>query len=184
MHKILIKLVDDAILPAALLTFSKIAGVALAGAALNISAFHFLFLPSSVVITSLPQSDLISQNTFSDFVMYSVVFAGCVVILVKMIYFHQSHINPKVVLNLAQKNLLNIIQTTMDLYTLAFTWFIFLYLITFYILISAFVGDVSMQIGIILFIVSTLLGWILVRDIELEIENVTKKPKIKRASLL
>lgn len=176
MSKILLKLVDNALLPASLITLAKVGGVIIGEALLGTStSFYALFLPRTTILTDTSQTQIIAQNSFSDFLMYAAAFAGCAVLLVKMIYFHQSHIKPKFILHLAHTNLLHVIQESFDLYATAFIWFFFLYAITIYLIIASLMGDISPKLAAGVSAISIILGYILIKDIEFEIENAQKK---------
>jgi len=128
MKKSLLKLIEYSILPAICIFAAKLAGIFVTGLIFNIpidlrnQAQGLLFFQ-----TLVPQADMIVVITYSDLFMYLVVVLGMTVILIRSVYFHDSHISSTMVSRLAKYNLLGLMQSSYELYHSGMIWLAFLW---------------------------------------------------------
>jgi len=170
--KSLIKLIDEAIIPAAALIIGKMLGLFLAS--------YFLKLPfvikSSQVLWILPSvhfaslGDYTIAENYSNLAMFFVASAGTMFVLVRAHFFHQSHIHPVLHAKLVKLNLENLIAPSYHLYHQALIWLIFLWLTVGFLIISTLLQITYAQITIIAFLVAANSSWVFAIDVEKEIE--------------
>lgn len=123
--RILIRLIDEAILPAVLLIAAKVLGVVLSakyfGISLGVGSSPISFYFST-------QSDFIIVNSFSFLAMCIVVFAGGLVFLLRSRVFHDTHITPQNTATLFSLKLGHFIRTSFDVYSEGTIWVSYSYL--------------------------------------------------------
>lgn len=171
--KSIIKLIDEALIPAVAIIVAKMAGLFLAASFLNLdftvkNADILKVLPS-VRFTSINEYT-VAEN-FSNLAMFVVVAVGTLLVLIRAHFFHESHIHPKMQARLAALNLDSLVASSYHLYHQAVIWLIFLWLVTGFLLISTIVLSITYPlISAVAFIVSANFSWIFAMDIEKEIE--------------
>lgn len=153
--KILIKLIDQAIVPALLLLATRIVSVVLVsryfGIDYNIAESGFVFSSAN---------DYVLINTYSTFFMLAVLTIGLLYILLKAYIFHETHITPKVAAKLFSLRLSSFIQASFDLYSQGAIWLSYTFFLT---LISGILGMFGLIqswvffTGLVLNIISTVL---------------------------
>jgi hypothetical protein len=168
----LIKLIDEAIIPAIALIVGKMVGL--------LASSYFLHLPFTIkngeFLAVLPTvqfknpQDYITAENYSNLAMFTVVAAGAAYILIRAHYFHQSHIHPRLHAKLTSLNLDWLVAPSYHLYHQATIWLIFLWLTVGFLVLSSILGITYPQITIIAFVVSANFSWILAVDIEREVE--------------
>ena len=170
--KSLVKLIDEAIIPAACLIVGKMLGLFLASYFLKLS----FAIKSSQVLWILPSvhfanlQDYIIAENYSNLAMFFVASAGCMLVLVRTHFFHQSHIHPVLHAKLVKLNLESLIAPSYHLYHQALIWLIFLWLTVGFLIISTLLQVTYAQITIVAFIVAANFSWLFAVDIEKEIE--------------
>lgn len=128
MKKSLLKLIGYSILPAISIFAAKLIGIFLSGLIFNIpidlrnQSQGLLFFQ-----TIVPGVDLINVVTYSDLFMYLAMVLGMTFILVRSLYFHDSHISSTMISRLAKYNLLGLMQTSYELYHAGVIWLAFLW---------------------------------------------------------
>lgn len=171
-NKSLIKLIDEAIVPAILLVVAKMIGLFLPSYFLNleftVEGNQFLHLLPSVHFTST-HSYLIAEN-FSNLAMFLAAAAGTAFVLVRAHYFHESHIHPNLHSRLISLNLESLVAPSYHLYHQATIWLIFLWLTVGFLILSSIQGITYPQITIAGFLVAANFSWILSSDIQKEVE--------------
>lgn len=170
--KSLIKLIDEAIIPATALIVGKMLGL--------FAASYFLNLPFTVktgqVLQVLPQvqfanlTDYIVAENYANLAMFTTAAAGTIFVLVRAHFFHESHIHPKLHAKLVALNLESLIAPSYHLYHQAAIWLIFLWLTVGFLLISTFLKITYPQISAIALIVASNFSWIFALDVEKEVE--------------
>lgn len=170
--KSLVKLIDEAIVPATALIVGKMLGL--------LATVYFFNLPFSVephqILKILPSvhfanlTDYILAENYSNLAMFAVSAIGTVFILVRAHFFHDSHIHPALHARLAALNLQSLIAPSYHLYHQAAIWLTFLWLTVAFLLISAFVEITYPVTAAIAFIIAANFSWIFAMDIEKEIE--------------
>lgn len=165
MSKSLIKLVDEAILPAFLIIGAKIIALVVVNDILRLTyyyqSFGKIYYPKPL--------DAIQVNSYSDMVVFIVFFLCISFILMKLLFFADNKTNSSIILKLAKANKLKFIQTSLTLYHILFVWMVFFTGITAYIIIRSIAG-IDYPILIIPCIVSYLgFFWIIIKEIEKDI---------------
>lgn len=170
--KSLIKLIDEAIIPALALIVGKMLGLFLASYFLNLpfeikSRGVFWILPS-VHFTNL--ADYIAAENYSNLAMFLVAALGTSFVLVRAHFFHESHIHPTLHAKLVYFSLERLIAPSYHLYHQAAIWLIFLWLTVGFLVISTILKITYPQITIVAAIVAANFSWIFAVDVEKEIE--------------
>lgn len=171
MTRTLAKLLDESIVPAAIIILGKVLGLVLANI---VNAIPYSIqpggsiLPWTVVYSSAAEAT--TANTFSNFVMFLVVLAGFSVVLFRAHFLHSTHIPPRLRGKLARLKLENFIADTFEIYHQALVWLSFLWLTNLIIFIYA-LGGGSISLGIIAFLLSFAATYIYTKDIEIELET-------------
>ena len=170
--KSLVKLIDEAIIPAVALIFGKMAGLFL--------AIYFLELPFTIksgeILWVLPSvhfqnlTDYIVAENYSNLEMFVIASCGTIFVLVRAHFFHESHIHPRLHAKLVSLNLEGLIAPTYHLYHQAMIWLIFLWLSVGFLTISSIFKITYPQIAIIAFVIAANFSWVLAVDIEKEVE--------------
>ncbi len=170
--KSLIKLIDEAIVPALVLIIVKMAAILIVSYFLkldfevNINGFT-QFLPR---LSFLSVHDYLLAENYSNLAMYTAAALGTLYIIIKAHFLHQSHVSPKVQQKLASLNFENIISSSFHLYHQAFIWLIFLWLTTAFLITSTLIKVTYTPITIIALIITINFTWIFATDVQKEIE--------------
>lgn len=164
--RILVKLIDQAIVPAVLLVVTKIVSVAL------LSQHYGLDVRFSSPIGFVfgNAQDYLFINSYSTLAMICILAVGLIYILIKSLIFHNTHIHPGLTARLFSLRLSTFIQTSYDLYSQGVVWLSYLYLLVLVTGVMAYFGIVYVWVfwaALVLAIISTVL---LVFDIEREME--------------
>lgn len=123
--KLLLKLIDQAIIPALLLVATRIISIIIVSRQKGIEIFL-----SSKGFTFYTAADYVSVNTLSTFFMAVAIALGLGYIILKSMVFHDSHIKPHVSAKLFSFKMHHLIQASYDLYTQGSVWISYLYLLT------------------------------------------------------
>lgn len=170
--KSLVKLIDEAIIPAVALIVAKMLGL--------FAASYFLNLPFTVktgqVLKVLPQvqfanlTDYIVAENYANLAMFTVAAAGTIAVLVRAHFFHESHIHPRLHAKLVSLNLESLVAPSFHLYHQAAIWLIFLWLTVGFLLISTILKITYPQITAVALIFAANFSWIFAMDVEKEVE--------------
>ncbi|OGD93375.1 hypothetical protein A2697_00330 [Candidatus Curtissbacteria bacterium RIFCSPHIGHO2_01_FULL_41_44] len=168
----LVKLIDEAIIPAVSLICGKMIGL--------LASSYFLHLPFTFkngqflkILPSVQFQSLEAYTTaenYSNLVMFLVAAAGTVYVLVRAHYFHESHIHPSLHAKLVAIGQDWLVAPSYHLYHQAVIWLVFLWLTVGFLVLSTILGTTYPQIAIIAFVVAANFSWVLAVDIEKEIE--------------
>lgn len=173
MSKFLVKLVDEAIFPAALIIAVKAVGVMLInvffGMSWSISTVFKAFWQPHIVYRTYEEALIVAS--YSNLFMFLAVFAGSAVIITKAFYLHDSHVNPQTVLKLAKMNFLQMIQSSFELYHQAIIWFAFQVLTTIFIFSNYLQGMTYAWIAVVTVVITLVTFWMLIKDIDQEVER-------------
>lgn len=120
--KTLLKLIDEAILPAVVLIAAKITGIAI--------LTSYLGLEFTLNLKSLDAVNLTFVNTYSNLFSYGIIIIGLSFILIRAYFFHSSHVAPQITLRLATWNLTTVVTTTYELFHQVVVWLSYLWLLT------------------------------------------------------
>ncbi len=165
MSKSLIRLVDEAILPAFLIIGLK--AIAIAGVN-NILSLSYYYQNFGKIYYPKP-FDALLVNTYSDFFVFFLFFLCIAVILIKLLYFSDNKTNPSIILKLAKANKMHFIQTSLEIYHILFVWMVFFTGIVVYILIRViYFIDYPLIILPIAVIYMTVI-WVIIKEVERDI---------------
>jgi len=173
MAKILSKIVDKVIFPAASLVVGKVVGMYIAIQSFGYDWHVKNYTPDSSFFTvrfvfDTPEAAL-NVNTFSNMFMFGLVFLISVFVVMLAVFLHASHQNPRVISQLAKLNLLGLIRNTQDILTDAMTWFTALWISSLIIIYSTFIGSSFLWIAPVSFVLSLILSAILISDLDKEL---------------
>ncbi|MBN1162869.1 hypothetical protein JXA34_03965 [Patescibacteria group bacterium] len=168
--KILIKLIDQAIIPALLLLATRIISLVLVskyvGANISLQAGGFTF--------SNPD-DYILINSYSMFAMVSILVLGLSFVLIKSLVFHDTHISPSTTAKVFSYRMSSLIQSSYDLYTQGAIWMSYTYLLTIIAGIMAVYGLIYRWVFTVSFLLTVLSTVLLILDVEHEVKIVKRK---------
>lgn len=122
--RILVKLIDEAIVPAIALVAAKI------GSALLLARYYgieFSITPAGFVYNN--HADFTLVNSYSTLVVIATVGLGLIYNLTKAHLFHATHIEPHATAQLYSFRLSRFIQTSFDLYSQSVVWLSYSFLV-------------------------------------------------------
>ena len=165
------KILDESIVPAVIIIAGKILGLTLANIVNNLPYTIMTggsILPWTVVYNSTSEGNI--ANTFSNLVMYLVVFSGFLVVLIRAHYLHDTHLPPKLAGRLLKLRLFHFVTTTFEIYHQALVWLSFLWITTL-VLFFYTLGGGSITITMIGFLLSFIATYLYMKDVDVEIET-------------
>ena len=170
--KSLIKLIDEAIVPAVLMIIIKGIGLFATVVFFNLPftlEYRSIFgiLPSFRFATL--QAYITAEN-YSNLAMFAAVAAGAIIVILKAHFLHESHIHPKLHARLIALKLERLAQSSYHLYHQATIWLVFLWLTVGFLTLSSIAKITYPQITIAAFLVAANLSWVFALDVEKEIE--------------
>lgn len=170
--KSIIKLIDEAIIPAVALIIGKMLGLFIVS--------YFLRLPFTVtnseILWILPKvsfnnlADYTKAENYSNLTMFAVAALGTLFVIVRAHFFHESHIAPKLHAKLVSMNMDSLVAPSYHLYHQAAIWLTFMWLSVILLAISSFLKITYPQISVMAFIIAANFSWVFAMDIEREIE--------------
>jgi len=177
MSKILVKLIDYALLPASLLVVGKFLGLLFAINIFNLD-WGIKNIPGSLfsVRPVFYSEDIILASTYSDLIMFIIMTIGFSFILIQAVYFHNTHVSPRTLMKLASYNLLGLIKSTFEVYHQAAIWSIFIWVVDLLILFNVLTSKTEVWVFVFSCITSLILTVLLLRDVSKEIEISKKSP--------
>ena len=123
--KILIKLIDEAIVPALYLVTVRIVSLVFISRSLDI---QINLGPSGFMYAS--QGDYMQVNSYSLLFMVLALCLGLLHVIVKSLVFHDTHISPSMAAKLHSLKAQHLIQDTFHLYSQGIVWLAYLYFLT------------------------------------------------------
>lgn len=168
--KILIKLIDESIVPAILLLATRLVSVVLVARANSIP-----FEIGAGGLTFKTAEDYILVNSYSAFYMVIILTVGLLYILTKSWFFHESHIKPQVTATLFNVRGQSLIQSSYNLYTQGSIWLSYSYLLMFVtgsMALFTFIFPWVFYVALVLCVISTVL---LILDVEQELHLLKKR---------
>ena len=168
--KILIKLIDQAIVPAVFLLTVRILSVILVSKYFGI---YFLLGKNGFYFSN--PNELLTVNSYSTLIMVLAVSVGLLYILLKSYFFHDTHISPGFTAKLFSLKLSSFIQGSFDLYSQGAIWLSYIYLLLMVTGLMTIYGMVYPWIFVITLILTVLSTIFLILDVENEIEIETSK---------
>ncbi len=170
--KILVKLVDHAIVPALLLIAARVVSVALLSKRFDIPLSFDSF---EIVLPRV--SDRLLINSYSILSMVAVLSVGLSYILLKSYFFHDSHISPPATAKVFSLGLSSFIQASFDLYSQGAVWLSYMYLLSIVSGALSFFGHVYSWVFLTSLIISLVATYLLVLDVEREVEMSRSKQR-------
>lgn len=166
--KILLKLIDEAILPAVLLIGSKIVSLA---ALVWFWGLPWQFSSTSPIPTVSFENpkDLLLTNSYSNLFMFAVIVLGLSWILFRAHLLHDTHILPSLTLKLLSWDLTGFLVSSFDVFHQAVVWFAFLWLSLLSIGLQVVLGVTYFWIFAVALLVTLFLSWLLIEDVEREL---------------
>lgn len=171
MSKSLTKLIDAALIPAAVMICGKVIGLWISNTIFNLN-WNIATDPNdffSVQIVYATQEEQMIASSYSNLIMFMFVFIGFSFILTRALFFSSTNISPKMIAKLATRNLLNLIGDSFEIYHRASVWLVILWLALFSIVINILLGKAYVWTGIITFICAVSASVLLLRDVSREI---------------
>jgi hypothetical protein len=171
MSKPLINLIDVALFPAALMVVSKFLGLIV-----TINLFNLPWTIKEVPQTffairpGMLSEDVIIGNSYSDLIMYLALALGFSFVLLLATHFHNTHIQPRLLMRLANSNLAGLVRSSFDIYYAAAIWLIFIWVANILIWINVLVGKTYLWIGLASLIANVVFTALLLQDVYKEIE--------------
>lgn len=123
--KLLVKLIDEAIVPAILLVAVRIISLVLVSKSFDIP---INLGPEGFVYSS--SEDYLLVNSHSLLYMVLAICLGLLRVIIKSVVFHDTHITPPLAAKLHSLRLEHLIQDTFHLYTQGVVWLAYLYFLT------------------------------------------------------
>jgi len=120
------------------------------------------------------KQDILTASSYSDLFLLLVMLGGFSLYVARAVFFHDSHVSPKILTRLAANGLLGLVKDSFEIYHRASVWLIFLWLSNITILINVLIGKTYTWVLLVGFVASILLTVILLRDVAYEI-NLAKK---------
>lgn len=174
--KPILKLIDEAIIPALIILFSKILSV--------LSLCYFLKIDFEVSTRGLLNifptinypntTDYIKIENYSNLIMFIIIASGTLFIILKAHFLHSSHIKPSIHQKLAKFNLEKMVSSSYHIYHQAIIWLVFLWLTTAFLAISYIENNTYPQIFFLAVFITINFTWIFSLDVQKEI-NLTDK---------
>jgi hypothetical protein len=183
MSRSLIHLIDLTLLPAALMVVSKFIGIVV-----TISLFRIEWSLSNVagslwlVRPAVNPEQVEILSTYADLVMLLVLSFAFTFILVQATQFHETHIQPKLLISLHNRNLLGLVQSSYQIYHTATVWLIFMWLASGVIWLDVFFSATQAWVGILAVVAATIFTSILLQDVYREVD-ISKKSFGRTAAL-
>lgn len=123
--KVLVKLVDQAIVPALIVFASRIASLLFFSSYFDIN----FSVNQNGIVFSNPQ-DYLLVNSYSIMVMVATLTVALLYNLLKAYYFHDTHITPGLTSKLFSMKLSSLIQSSMEVYSEGVIWLSYSFLLT------------------------------------------------------
>ncbi len=183
MSHTLTKLIDIALIPAALLVIGKLVGLML-----TINLFDLPWslkeLPGGIlsVRPALMPDDVVTASSYSDLIMYLIIAIGFTFVLIQATHFHETHINPRLLIKLSSNNLTGLVKSSYDIYHTATIWLIFIWISCGIIWLNVLTGKTLSWVAIATLVANIIFTTILLQDVYREIEtskrNLGTKPAL------
>ncbi len=125
---------------------------------------------------TLRSEDIATATSYSDLIMYMFLAIMFSILVIRAVYFHSTHVSPTLVAKLVDKNLLNLVKSSYDIYHSAFVWLVFSWIANILILINVFSSKTFLWVAIVCTTSSLILTTMLIQDVYKEIENIKKHP--------
>lgn len=175
MHNSIIKLVDIALVPAGLMVISKLVGLILTLTVFSIPwSVQQLSETIFTVRPAVPTTEILTASTYSDAFLLICMGVGFSFVIIQATRFHETHISPRLLVQLSNHNLLGLIKSSFDIYHTAAIWLIFVWASLGTVWINIATGKTEVWLGILGLIINIVLTSVLLQDVYAEID-LTKR---------
>ncbi len=164
--KLLVKLVDRAILPAIFLFASKVVGTFFVASYIGVDSFNGL-----VAFNGLTASQYIFVNSYSTIFVFISILVGMCYLLFKAHVTHETHISPYISARIASMRLNNMVQTSFDLFSEAGVWLMYCWLLTLVSMTQVALGAMYLWVPVVAFIFSVISSILVIVDVEREFRD-------------
>lgn len=161
--RILVKLIDEAIVPAITLLVVRLVSALLVA--------RYFGLPFSVGSTGFiyqSKQDFLIINSYSTLAMILVLAIGLLYVLVKSHLFHDSHVHPHTAAKLHSLKLSSFIQTSFDLYSQGAIWLSYSYLLLIASIIMVYFGLLYSWVVWVSVVLNFISTYLFIIDVEKE----------------
>lgn len=162
--KILIKLIDEAIVPAIFLITVRVVSLVFISRSLDIP---IILGPSG--FTYATQADYMLVNSYSVLFMVLGLCVGLLHVVVKSLVFHDTHVSPPLAAKLYSYKIDHLIQSSFHLYSQGVVWIAYLYFLTIGAGLMSLFGQLHAWIAWISLSLAVLFTYIFIIDVEREI---------------
>ena len=164
--KLLVKLVDRAILPAIFLFAAKVVGTFFVASYLGVNNFNGL-----VAFNGLSASEYVFVNSYSTLFVFLCVFLGMAFLLFKAHVTHETHISPYISARIASMRLNDLVQKSFDLFSEAGVWLMYSWLLTLVSIAQVALSAMYIWVAIVAFIFSFVSSILVIIDVEREFRD-------------
>jgi len=165
--KILLRLIDEAIVPAILVISVKILGMF---AVTKIFGYTWsLDLTSFFGLKFESHEALLAVNSYSNLLVLIVLAAGLLWIIIRAVHFHETHISPRLALRLFSWDLSHLVVSSVDVYHQAVVWLSYLWLFVVLGIVHAATGMAYGWTAAIGFTIAAFFTWLVISDLEREV---------------
>ncbi len=165
MSAFVLKLLDEAILPAVLVFCVKVGGLVVLARVYNVS---FTVENNQLVFGGL--AGLVLANNLSNLLLLAVLLLGTGWVLIRLHYFHESHLNPRWLPKILEHDLEFAVSTSFNLFHQAFVWLSLGSLVLFSLTLQAVAGLTSPLIVALGLAQEILLAVLVLVDFEREVK--------------
>lgn len=166
--RILVKLIDEAILPAVIVITAKVWGLIFTIWLFRIR-WDVDFSGGLPTISFSTFQEYYTANTYSNLVMFAVIACGFLWVTTRAHLFHTTHISPFLTLRLLSWNLTRLLTNSHQIYHKAVIWFAYLWITILLMGTQTILKASSGAVSLACFILGIFLTWLFVADIEREI---------------
>lgn len=166
--RILLRLIDEAIIPAIVVVVAKTVAVVILIQWLGLEwQFNTQSLIPGIVFDS-PEVGVF-VNSYSNLFLFLVILIGLGWVLTKAYHFHDRHVSPGFVLQLLSWNLTGLLSNSNEVYHQGLVWMSYLWLVTLLIGAHVLFGITFGWVLVVALALSLLATWLFVADVEREI---------------
>lgn len=162
--KLLIKLIDEALVPAIFLIAVRVVSLVFVsrffGIEVSLGPKGFIYHTAEAYMM---------VNSYSLLFMVCAVCAGLLHIALKSVIFHDTHISPPLAAKLYSAKIQHLIQDSFHLYSQGLVWMSFLYFLTFGSWVMSIFSMVYSWVVYLAFALSVLFTYVFIVDVEREV---------------
>ncbi len=166
--KILLRLIDETIIPAVLVVVTKVISMWLVTVVFGID-WQLSLSVTSRGIEFASREGLLMVNSYSNLIVVLVLGIGLVWLLAQAYHFHETHISPSFTLRLLSLNLTRLITSSVEIYHKALVWLSYLWLVVVVSLVHTLLDISYGWVTGVSFAIAAFLTWLFVNDLEREL---------------